>query len=1146
MGRQRCLSTALGSQAVGWRIRRPRYPFVLHDCGDFCNTYGTISGVTSFRCEQNARQKGRVKLATTPSPCLIRSTRSKQTNQEDGQNFRLQKLRKMPTIRRHSLEEHSGLTELQKQTASHDSTASALEIESDDLRTTVEVDELRSDKWREEVPDVREEARFSMESEDQALIMLIDLFAACRDLALALDQISDELPSLDDLRKRLDAQGLAVLLADKDLERPFHDIRLSVIRFFEDVIRSLGLGGIPDNVLLEDYIAQHPFVKWIADNGYLVKSETIHAIFEYIYRWLEHVLSDENYAYFTQTLGEIRSTTKINSSPHIPGTSFFEELETAPGLASNQLVHNEQVMRIINTILQFFSEGFRWLATKSGWQHGLELEKWLGLAGIRTPRTPAASSHANDSPACATAAFGSAGASDGVNSYDGALESLFTHLSKELETLFASAAELLASLGCPVETWSTNLPRVADQLRTLATLENSAEVKASRARSKGLRIRNTPRGDLAGEGNKLVEVSKLADQSSKDNNIVNMFWARVRVPVQMPVNERNDLSKTEGTDSITPSGEPTEQSFGLTSPSDGLLEDACGFADLPILANSTNFATTGNAFTPTLPKQAAVATAAVQETLSDSDEDEVVYKPLTYQIPEDKMAEALKSPLSSNVAYWSYDKYRSPEGSSVMLHYCKKLETSETVARLFIGKPVIGCDIEWKSSAKDSHGLKSNVSLIQIACEDRIALFHIALHKGDRAEDVLAPTLKEILESTDVLKCGVSILGDFKRLQKHLGIEVSGTFELSHLYKLVHFGNTNPKLVNKRFVSLAIQTQTLLGLPLYKGDERVSDWSQALNMKQCKYAADDAYASYRVYEALREKWFKMDPRPPFPAWAELGMPIQLAPQVSREASEIEDHSMAAADPLDEDVGSVKSELEDFDIGDSASVDTYGENVFDSLTEEQLRKLDNSSTLDHANGSPKRRFSPSRAFDALSQNTVQYPALPIDHEDPERAMVCQADVKKQPQPSVLCKDTAQQSNVQHDVLLDVSTEAEGDVRSIKESKDLAIQATVWAQETQLVRSTETSQKPKNTLTVAALRAYFLWEKEKLDCKKIGTLLRDPPLKTATVAAYVAECLQFGDLEWTDPSRFKALVKELPHQARGRYWRIRQIAAEIPDL
>ncbi|KAI4841383.1 hypothetical protein E4T44_07820, partial [Aureobasidium sp. EXF-8845] len=135
---------------------------------------------------------------------------------------------------------------------------------------------------------------------------------------------------------------------------------------------------------------------------------------------------------------------------------------------------------------------------------------------------------------------------------------------------------------------------------------------------------------------------------------------------------------------------------------------------------------------------------------------------LVYQIPAQDLRTALMASKTSQAAFWRYSLYKSPSGEKPRLHYCTKFEQAEQIAKSFAGEQVIGFDIEWEMGSTVAKGsIKNNVSLIQIACEDRIALFQVALFAGDRIEELMPPSLKAILESPDVLKTGVNISGDF-------------------------------------------------------------------------------------------------------------------------------------------------------------------------------------------------------------------------------------------------------------------------------------------------------------------------------------------------------------------------------------------------
>lgn len=248
--------------------------------------------------------------------------------------------------------------------------------------------------------------------------------------------------------------------------------------------------------------------------------------------------------------------------------------------------------------------------------------------------------------------------------------------------------------------------------------------------------------------------------------------------------------------------------------------------------------------------------------------------PLSYHIPSQDLRNALMASKTSQAAFWKHSLYKSPKGEKPLVHYCINLKQAEQVARFFVGEPVIGFDIEWEagSTVTDSN-IKNVVSLIQIAREDKIALFHVALFAGEREEDLMPPSLKAILESPEILKTGVNIAGDFTRLRKRLGVNGQGIFELSHLYKLVKFSEKEPAKVNRKPFNLAAQVQDVLFLPLHKGVVRTSAWSSRLGMEQVMYAASDAYAGFRLFYELEKARSMMDPMPPRPAAWELEQPI---------------------------------------------------------------------------------------------------------------------------------------------------------------------------------------------------------------------------------------------------------------------------------
>jgi hypothetical protein len=273
----------------------------------------------------------------------------------------------------------------------------------------------------------------------------------------------------------------------------------------------------------------------------------------------------------------------------------------------------------------------------------------------------------------------------------------------------------------------------------------------------------------------------------------------------------------------------------------------------------------------------SLANSLEKEETKIADPDPVTeLPPLLHHISSRDLRNALVASKTSQAAFWRYSLYKSLKGDRPRVFYCTTFDKAEVVAKLFSNEPVLGFDIEWEMHSKPGKSkIQDCVSLIQIACDDRIGLFQVALFTGNNKESLMPPTLRAILESPSVVKAGVNIGGDFTRLRNSLGIEGQGVFELSHLYKLVKYSEKAPEKVTRAFVSLANQVQDVLFLPLDKGNVRTSAWSRKLSWEQVEYAASDAYAGYRLFAELDRTRSGMSPTPPRPAFFELQQGITL-------------------------------------------------------------------------------------------------------------------------------------------------------------------------------------------------------------------------------------------------------------------------------
>lgn len=226
------------------------------------------------------------------------------------------------------------------------------------------------------------------------------------------------------------------------------------------------------------------------------------------------------------------------------------------------------------------------------------------------------------------------------------------------------------------------------------------------------------------------------------------------------------------------------------------------------------------------------------DVLIEDASDEPPFTPLDFRIPEDVFREAKLAEAGTPESFWSYSLYRGPSDdgatdAKIKVHYCRTKHTTERVLQqYFMNEKILGFDLEWAPDATKLQSARRNVSLVQIASQSRIALFHIALYP--KSDELVAPAFKKIMEDPGVTKAGVCIKGDCTRLRNFMGIKSRGIFELSHLYKLVKYSTTGEYgAINRRTVNLAAQVHECLGLPMFKGqDVRASDWSQPLGMQQ--------------------------------------------------------------------------------------------------------------------------------------------------------------------------------------------------------------------------------------------------------------------------------------------------------------------------
>ncbi|KAI5295260.1 hypothetical protein KEM52_001891 [Ascosphaera acerosa] len=213
---------------------------------------------------------------------------------------------------------------------------------------------------------------------------------------------------------------------------------------------------------------------------------------------------------------------------------------------------------------------------------------------------------------------------------------------------------------------------------------------------------------------------------------------------------------------------------------------------------------------------------------------------------------------------FTYRAYQGADGKPVVLHYLTNLQDAEKICSLILSEanaavasgaePAIGFDMEWRMHATLKSPLTDNVSVIQLATPARVAVIHLSrFAKRKTPQDLLAPSLRALMESAAIVKCGVNIKADCTRLTRVLRVVPQNIYEVSLLFRLDKYRDADDRvqMMSRRPVALALQVEEVLGCAMDKsGGVRMSDWSKRLAYKQIEYAASDAFAHLKLFEVL--------------------------------------------------------------------------------------------------------------------------------------------------------------------------------------------------------------------------------------------------------------------------------------------------------
>lgn len=195
--------------------------------------------------------------------------------------------------------------------------------------------------------------------------------------------------------------------------------------------------------------------------------------------------------------------------------------------------------------------------------------------------------------------------------------------------------------------------------------------------------------------------------------------------------------------------------------------------------------------------------------------------------------------MPTKIIYSKYDKKKIPDLPRVLfpgrIIVILTAGEAEKAVDYLMKADILGFDTETRPVFK--RGKQNKVGLLQVSTEDTCFLFRLNTMG-------LCPAIVRLLETTDVIKIGLSWHDDIASLRKRGDFEPKGFFELQDHMKELGILD----------MSLAKLYANLFGERISKR-EQLSNWdSDVLSDKQKGYAATDAWACVRLYkEYLRLK-----------------------------------------------------------------------------------------------------------------------------------------------------------------------------------------------------------------------------------------------------------------------------------------------------